>query len=96
MLRLWLYLAGVEASNYKSVEEVNAALVIPAMHEVIVVMSVVFYLLPYVDQGCTQLSAQLLIQCMSNLVEYRSSGKEPRSMTVATKTLVQYHSHMVL
>ena len=73
MLRLWLYLAGVEASNYKSVEEVHAALVIPGMHEVIVVMSVVFYLLPYVDQVCTQLSAQLLIQCMSNLVEYGSS-----------------------
>ena len=43
MLRLWLYLAGVKASNYKSVEEVHAALVIPGMHKVIVVMSVVFY-----------------------------------------------------
>ena len=42
MLRLWLYLAGVEASNYKSVEEVYAAPVIPGMHEVIVVMYVVF------------------------------------------------------
>ena len=73
MLRLWLYLAGVEASNYKSVEEVHAALMIPGMHEVIAVMSGVFYLLPYVDQVCTQLNAQLLIQCMSNLVEYRSS-----------------------
>ena len=88
MLRLWLYLAGVEASNYKSVEEVHAALVIPGMHEVIVVMSVAFYLLPYVDRVCTQLSAQLLIQCMSNLVKPVHSGKEPRSMTVATKTLV--------
>ena len=47
MLRLWLYLAGVEAStsNYKSVEEVHAALVIPGMHEVIVVMSGLFYLI---------------------------------------------------
>ena len=61
MLRLWLYLAGVEASNYNSVEEVHAALVMHGMHEVIVVMSWVFYLLPYVDQVCTQLSAQLLI-----------------------------------
>ena len=52
MLRLSLYLAGVEASNYKSFKEVYAALVIPGMHEVIVVMSVVFYLLPYVDQVC--------------------------------------------
>ena len=69
MLRFWLYLAGVEASNYKSVD----ALMIPGMHVVIIVMSGVFYLLPYVDQACTQLSAQLLIQCMSNLVEYRSS-----------------------
>ena len=77
MLRLWLYLAGVEASNYKSVEEVHAALVIPGMHEVIVVMSVIFYLLPYVDRVCTQLSAQLLIQCMSNLVEYKSSQTSP-------------------
>ena len=77
MLRLWLYLAGVEASNYKSVEEVHAVLVIPGMHEVIAVISVVFYLLPYVDQVCTQLSAQLLIQCMSNLVEYRSSQTSP-------------------
>ena len=85
---LWLYLAGVEGSNFKSVEEVHAALVIPGMHEVIVVMSVVFYLLPYVDQVCTQLSAQLLIQCMSNLVKPVHSGKEPRSMTVARKTLV--------
>ena len=77
MLRLWFYLAGVEASNYKSVKEVHAALVIPGMHEVIVAMSVVFYLLPYVDQVCTQLSAQLLIQYMSNLVEYRSSQTSP-------------------
>ena len=77
MLRLWLYLAGVEAStsNYKSVEEVHAALVIPGMHEIIVVMSGLFY--PYVDQVCTQLSAQLLIQCMSNLFEYRSSQTSP-------------------
>ena len=66
MLRLWLYLAGVEASNYKSVEEVHAALVIPGMYEVIVVLTGLFYLLPYVDQVCNQLSAQLLIQCMSN------------------------------
>ena len=94
MLRLWLYLAGVEAStsNYKSAKEVHAALVIPGIHEVIVVMSGLFFLLPYVDQVCIQLSAQLLVQCMSNLVEYRSSqgkpvhsGKESRSMTVATK-----------
>ena len=77
MLRLWLYLAGVKASNYKSVEEVHAALVIPGMHEVIVVLTGLFYLLPYVDQVCTQLSAQLLIQCMSNLVEYRSSQTSP-------------------
>ena len=88
MLMLWPYLAAVEGSNFKSVEEVHAALVIPGMHEVIVVMSVVFYLLPYVDQVCTQLSAQLLIQCMSNLVKPVHSGKEPRSMTVARKTLV--------
>ena len=79
MLRLWLYLAGVEAStsNYKSAEEVHAALVIPGIHEVIVVMSWVFYLLPYVDQVSIQLNAQLLIQCMSNLVEYRSSQTSP-------------------
>ena len=77
MLRLWLYLACVEASNYKSVEEVHAALMIPGMHEVIDVMSWAFYLLPYVDQICTQLSAQLLIQCISNLVEYRSSQTSP-------------------
>ena len=77
MLRLWLYLAGVKASNYKSVEEVHATLVMPRMHGVIVVMSGVFYLLPYVDQVCTQLSAQLLIQCMSNLVEFRSSQTSP-------------------
>ena len=42
-------------------------LVIPGIHEVIVVMSGVFYLLPYVDHVCIQLSAQLLIQCMLNL-----------------------------
>ena len=77
VLRLWLYLAGVEASNYKSVKEVHAALVMPGMHGVIVVKSGVFYLLPYVDQVCTQLSAQLLIQCMSNLVEFRSSQTSP-------------------
>ena len=52
MLRLWLYLAAVEAPNYKSVEEVHAALVIPGMYEIVVVMSAVFYLLPYVDQVC--------------------------------------------
>ena len=70
---LALPIAGFEASNYKSVKEVHAALVIPGMHGVIFIMSRVFHLLPYVDQVCTQLSAQLLIQCMSNLVEYRSS-----------------------
>ena len=84
-------LAGVEASNYKSVEKVHAALVIPGMHEVIVVMSVVFYLLPYVDQVCIPNSVRSFLfnacRIMLNigLVKPVHSGKEPRSMTVATK-----------
>ena len=62
MLRLWLYLAGIEAStsNYKSAEEVHAALVIPGIHEVIVVMSGVFFF-SFNDGGDEDFSSTILI-----------------------------------